>query len=59
LGGCDVGTTARRILLEYAVEMALYIKSFMKVGTGLQATLRYCLGNLRDCIVGITDVRDL
>jgi hypothetical protein len=46
----------------YSVEMALcgmiYLPSFMKFGTGVQAILRLCLRKLRDCNVGITDGRD-
>jgi hypothetical protein len=42
-----------------AVEMAscgmIHIPSFMKIGTGVRAILRFCLGNLRDCNVAITD----
>jgi hypothetical protein len=47
----------------YAVEMASYrminMSSFMKIGTGVQVILRFCLRNLRGCNVGITDWRDL
>jgi hypothetical protein len=32
--------------------------SFMKIGTGVQAILRFCLRNLTGCNVGITDERD-
>jgi hypothetical protein len=46
-----------------AVEMVLYIMIYipiiMKTGTGVQAMLRFRLGNLRDCNVGITDGTDL
>jgi hypothetical protein len=42
----------------YAVEMAscgmIYITGFMKIGTGVQAILRFCLSNLKGCNVGIT-----
>jgi hypothetical protein len=31
----------------------------MKIGARVQAILRFCLRNLRDCDVGITDGRDL
>jgi hypothetical protein len=45
----------------YAVEMAscgmIYLPSFMKIGTGVQAILRFCLRYLRGCIVGISDGR--
>jgi hypothetical protein len=36
----------------------MYIKSFMKIGTGVQATFRFCL-SMRGCNVGITDGKDL
>jgi hypothetical protein len=48
--------------MKYAVEVAscgmIYIPSFMKIGTGVQVILRFCLRNLRGCNVGITDGRD-
>jgi uncharacterized protein YraI len=47
----------------YAVEMALsgmiYLPSFLKIDTGVQAILRLCLRNLKGCNVGITDRRGL
>jgi hypothetical protein len=47
----------------YAVEMAtfgmIYIRGFVKIGTGVQAILRFCLRNLRGCNVSVTDGRDL
>jgi hypothetical protein len=47
----------------YAVEMAscgmIYLPSFMKIGTGVQAKLTFRLRNFRGCYVGITDGRDL
>jgi hypothetical protein len=47
----------------YAVEMAScgmkYIPDFIKIGTGIQAILSFCLGNLRGCRVDITDGMDL
>jgi hypothetical protein len=49
----------------YTVEMAScgmiysYLPSFMKIGIGVQAALRFCLRNLRGCNVGITDGKDL
>jgi hypothetical protein len=47
----------------YAVEVAscgvIYSQRFMKIGTGVQTTLRFCLRNLRGCDVGITDGSDL
>jgi hypothetical protein len=46
----------------YTVEMAscgmIYLLSFIKDGTGVQAILRYYLINLRGCNVDITDGRD-
>jgi hypothetical protein len=45
--------------MKYAVEMAscgmIYLQSFMNIGTGVQAILRFRLRNLRGCNVGITD----
>jgi hypothetical protein len=47
----------------YAVEMAssgtIYLPYFMKIGTGIQAILRFCLRNLRSYNVSITYGRDL
>jgi hypothetical protein len=37
----------------------IYIPSFMKIDTGIQAILRFYIGNFRGCNVGITDERDL
>jgi hypothetical protein len=37
----------------------IYIPSFMKISTGVQAILRFSHRNLRGCNVGITDGRDL
>jgi hypothetical protein len=49
--------------MKYASQMAscgtMYVPSFMKIGTGVQAILKFCLRNLRGCNVGITDGRDL
>jgi uncharacterized protein YraI len=46
-----------------AIEMhscgTIYIPSFMKIGTGVQAILMFCLRNLRGCNVGVTGGRDL
>jgi hypothetical protein len=36
----------------------IYIPSFVKIGTGVQYILRFCLINLR-CNAGIIDGRDL
>jgi hypothetical protein len=47
----------------YAAEMAssgmIYLPCCMKIGTGIQAILRFCLRNLRAYNVSITDGRDL
>jgi hypothetical protein len=49
--------------MKHTVEMAtdgmIHIQSFMKIGTGIQATVRFCFRNLKDCNVGITAMRDL
>jgi hypothetical protein len=49
--------------VKYAIEIAscgmIYIPGFKKIGTGVQAILRFCLRNLRGCNVDITDGRDL
>jgi hypothetical protein len=37
----------------------MYVISFMKIGSGVQAILRLCLRNMRGGNVGITDVSDL
>jgi hypothetical protein len=48
---------------EMAVEMGsggmIYTLTSMKIGTGVQAILRFVLSNLKGCNVGITDGRDL
>jgi hypothetical protein len=33
----------------------MYIPSFMKTGTGIEAILRFCFRDLRGCNVGTTD----
>jgi hypothetical protein len=47
----------------YTVEIGsggvIHIQSFTKIGTGVQAILKFCLRNLRGCNVGITEGRDL
>jgi hypothetical protein len=44
--------------MNYVVVMAscgvIYRPSFMKIGTGVQAILRFCLRSVRGCNVGIT-----
>jgi hypothetical protein len=37
----------------------IYLPSFMKIGTGIQAISRFCLSNLSGCNVDITDGRFL
>jgi hypothetical protein len=48
--------------MKYAVGIAscgmIYVPSFMKIGTGFQAILRFCPRNVRGSNVGITDGRD-
>jgi hypothetical protein len=48
--------------MKYAVGMAscgmMYLPIFVKIGASVQAILRFCLINLRDCNVGITDGRE-
>jgi hypothetical protein len=49
--------------MKYTVEMTscgmMYFPRFIKIGTGVQAILRFCLINIRSCNVGITDGRYL
>jgi hypothetical protein len=48
--------------MKYAVEMVscgiICIPSFMKIDTGVQVILRFCLRNLRGYNVGTADGRD-
>jgi hypothetical protein len=48
--------------MKYPIEIALCgmicIPSFMKIGTGVQEILRFCLRNLRGCNAGISDGGD-
>jgi hypothetical protein len=48
--------------MKYAVEMdscgMIYIPSFTRIGTGVQAILRFFIRNVRGCNVHITDGRD-
>jgi hypothetical protein len=37
----------------------IYSPSFIKIGIGIQVTLRFCLSNLKCCNTGVTDGRDL
>jgi hypothetical protein len=50
-------------IVEYVVEKfpydTIYIPNFMKFCTGVEATLRFFLGNLRGRNIGITDRKDL
>jgi hypothetical protein len=45
--------------MTYAIQMGsggiIYIPSILKIGTGIQVTLRFWLSNLNVCNVGITD----
>jgi uncharacterized protein YraI len=42
-----------------ASDFIMYVPSFMGIGAGVQAILRFCLNKLRGCNVSITDGRDL
>jgi hypothetical protein len=46
----------------YAIEMAsggmIYIPSFVKINTGVQAITWFCLSKFTSCNVGITDGKD-
>jgi uncharacterized protein YraI len=44
---------------EMASGGTICIPSFMKIGRGVQAVLRFCLRNFRGCNAGITDGKDL
>jgi hypothetical protein len=37
----------------------IYTPSLMKIGTGVQAILRFCLVSLNGCNIGITDGTEL
>jgi hypothetical protein len=37
----------------------IYIQRFMKIGTGIEAVLRFYLVSLKRCNIGITDGWDL
>jgi hypothetical protein len=47
--------------MKYTVGMVtygmIYVPSFMKIGTGIQAISRFFLRNFRGCNVGITEGR--
>jgi hypothetical protein len=43
----------------FVLFLHVYIPSFMKIGTGIPAILRFCFRNLRGCDVGIPGGRDL
>jgi hypothetical protein len=61
VGGCIVGITGERDLsytpLIWPTWLDVYIPSFLKIYTGYQSILRFCLGNLKCCNIGITDVK--
>jgi uncharacterized protein YraI len=63
LKGCNVGIAEGRDFSNYAVEVGsgamIYVVSFMKIGSGVQAILRFCLRNVGGCNIGITDRRNL
>jgi hypothetical protein len=35
----------------------IYTEHFMKIGIDVEAVSRFCLSNLKDCNVGVTDKR--
>jgi hypothetical protein len=37
----------------------IYIPSFMRISTGVQAILRFCLRKMNGFNIGVTDERDL
>jgi hypothetical protein len=37
----------------------IYIPNFVKIGTGIQAILRFYLRNMKYCKVSVTDRKDL
>jgi hypothetical protein len=45
--------------VEIGSGVMIYIQSFMKIGTGIQAILRFYLSNVKGCNVRVTDGRDL
>jgi uncharacterized protein YraI len=49
--------------MKCAVDMGsggmIYLPSFTKIGKGVQTVLRFCLSNLKGCIIGTTGGRDL
>jgi hypothetical protein len=45
--------------IEIATYGMTYTPRFMKIDTGVQAILRFCLRNLKGCNAGITDGRDV
>jgi hypothetical protein len=48
-----------KFVVETASCVMIYIPSFMKIGVGIQAILKFCLKNFRGYNVCITDGRDL
>jgi hypothetical protein len=48
-----------RYIVELASDGMIYIPSFMKIGSGIPAILRFYFINLNDCNIGITDGRKL
>jgi hypothetical protein len=56
LWGCDIGITQSRNLWSV---IGMGSSSFIKIGTGVQTILRFCLSNLKCCNTAITDGRDL
>jgi hypothetical protein len=48
-----------RYTVELASDCMMHMPSFMMIVLGFQAVLMFCLSNLRDCSVGVTDGSDL
>jgi hypothetical protein len=63
LGDFSVGIIDKQCLMQCTVERASYgmicLPSFLKIYTGIQAILRFCLTNLNGCNVGITEGMNL
>jgi hypothetical protein len=59
LSGYSVGITEKRDSMLYAIEMVsggmIYIKSFMKIDSGVEEILRFYLSNLKGSNIGIPD----
>jgi hypothetical protein len=45
--------------VDTASDVMIYIASFMKIGTGVQAIIWFCLSNFKGSNISITDGRDV